>query len=412
MLSITSNAQAYFESNVLKHGNWGVKSSWTLVSGTDSDSIPDTDDDVQILNGDSIDVNVNSGCHHLTIGQGVNGQLGLGTNSSIVFTVTGNVLISANARFVVNRVSWKHTMYVSGNFTNNNLLEMYYDNVTYCEIYFNGNTNQTIDGIGSFNNFYNINIVNTGGINNNLVEFKPSFINTKGNDDLLVISSGYFKVSGSFNYTGHLFRLSPFFPANGGFWLDNPNVTITGKATNCSVYGLFRLTKGNFYCGINNTNNFEFQSGSKMLLEGGNLYIGSKFRGTNQSQTVDFEMTGGTMTVGYYGNLNQNFGTFDINTPGSSFTLTGGTIYIKNENTNSVQPVDYRNLSGTVNVTGGQAKFGDPALPGTPSYVIASGSTPTILPTTELVKSIISSKLILSGNINVHGTSSLIVVPH
>ena len=54
----TSNvllAQAVFESNT-DNGDWDSASSWTRISGTDDDDIPDSDDDVTILANDTINV--------------------------------------------------------------------------------------------------------------------------------------------------------------------------------------------------------------------------------------------------------------------------------------------------------------------------------------------------------------------
>ena len=48
-------AQAVFESNTAS-GDWNVVGCWALIGGSDSDGIPDSDDDVTILAGDLINV--------------------------------------------------------------------------------------------------------------------------------------------------------------------------------------------------------------------------------------------------------------------------------------------------------------------------------------------------------------------
>ena len=56
---IDVQAQANFNSNTTS-GNWNNPSSWTRVSGTDADGIPDADDNVTIKADNIITVNVAS----------------------------------------------------------------------------------------------------------------------------------------------------------------------------------------------------------------------------------------------------------------------------------------------------------------------------------------------------------------
>ena len=68
-------AQAVFESNTAG-GDWNVVGCWALIGGSDSDGIPDSDDDVTILAGDLInveptgtvsvdDITITGGLHYL-----------------------------------------------------------------------------------------------------------------------------------------------------------------------------------------------------------------------------------------------------------------------------------------------------------------------------------------------------------
>lgn len=54
-----------------RDGNWSYKATWTLVSGADTDSIPDADDNVTIKSSHDVTVNVNAACNDLTINNGV-----------------------------------------------------------------------------------------------------------------------------------------------------------------------------------------------------------------------------------------------------------------------------------------------------------------------------------------------------
>ncbi len=80
-------AQAVFSSNVAT-GNWNSAASWSVVSGTDGDGMPDSDDDVYVQSGHSITLTQNESCNDLHIstgtvvaGTGLEGAINLGTNT-------------------------------------------------------------------------------------------------------------------------------------------------------------------------------------------------------------------------------------------------------------------------------------------------------------------------------------------
>ncbi|MDI6804734.1 MAG: choice-of-anchor D domain-containing protein [Bacteroidota bacterium] len=70
--------------NSLTSGAWNVASSWTLVSGTDSDGIPDSDDDVTVLNGHIISLPASVNGKNVTINSG-GSIIGPNTGSSIFY---------------------------------------------------------------------------------------------------------------------------------------------------------------------------------------------------------------------------------------------------------------------------------------------------------------------------------------
>jgi hypothetical protein len=135
-----------------------------------------------------------------------------------------------------------------------------------------------------------------------------------------------------------------------------------------------------------------------MTIEGGTLRIAGRFSGTGTTQIINFNMSGGTMTVGAVGNAGSR-GTFDIPASGSSFTMSGGTIILQTASTNAT-PIDYRNVAGTANITGGTVQFGNSSTTGSPTFyigaaaglasklpnvVINSTGTPTVAPRTQIV---------------------------
>ncbi len=56
--------------NSAASGAWNSAGSWTLVSGSDADGIPDSDDDVTILNGHVIDLSESANAKNVTINSG------------------------------------------------------------------------------------------------------------------------------------------------------------------------------------------------------------------------------------------------------------------------------------------------------------------------------------------------------
>lgn len=82
--------QGNFNSNTLT-GNWSNPGSWTLVSGTDADGIPDADDNVTIVDTNAINMDVNSACNTLTF----NGNATLNFNTT-TRTLTVNGLMTMN----------------------------------------------------------------------------------------------------------------------------------------------------------------------------------------------------------------------------------------------------------------------------------------------------------------------------
>lgn len=98
-----SVAQAVFESNVSGgSGNWNNSGSWTLISGSDGDDVPDSNDDVTILSGDQINIRNDEDCDDLAIVGTLN------YSRSRTLTVNGNLTMSGTSAEItgnnINRV--------------------------------------------------------------------------------------------------------------------------------------------------------------------------------------------------------------------------------------------------------------------------------------------------------------------
>lgn len=70
--------------NSAQSGNWNVASTWTLVSGSDSDGIPDSDDDVIILGGHIVSLPASANVKNITINGG-GSLIGPNTGTTIYY---------------------------------------------------------------------------------------------------------------------------------------------------------------------------------------------------------------------------------------------------------------------------------------------------------------------------------------
>jgi hypothetical protein len=104
------SAQAVFESNVSGgSGNWNSSGSWTLISGSDGDNLPDANDHVTILSGDQINIRNNEACDDLTIAGTLN------YSRSRRLTVNGDLVMSGTSAEVTGNNASRELI-VSGNF--------------------------------------------------------------------------------------------------------------------------------------------------------------------------------------------------------------------------------------------------------------------------------------------------------
>ncbi len=136
---------------------------------------------------------------------------------------------------------------------------------------------------------------------------------------------------------------------------------------------MIRVTQGTYNIGTSSGNSLNYKTGSSLILEGGALNIAGRFTGTGTTQTISFNMSGGTMNVSTVGNSSATLATFNIPAAGSSFTVSGGAIILQRPN-GSTTGIDYINTAGTQNITGGTVQFGNASTPIGSTFQIAAGS--------------------------------------
>jgi len=314
-------------------------------------------------------------------------------------SVNGNLLINTGATLN----GGANTLTLGGNWTNNGTFTGNTGTVT-----FSKNGNQTITGTGS-NNF-NLIRVNMGVSINNTLEVLATNFNAP--DPFLTITNGTFKMSGSFTFTntfiigGPIYNIDP----GTGFWINNSNVTVTAQAGGMSVRGLLRLSAGTYNIGTGIDNSLNYVSGSTINIEGGALNIAGRLTRNNATATTSYTQSGGTVTVVEQGSTDPVFAGFDLGAVGSSFTMSGGTIVVRNATS---APADYLN-SASASVTGGTLQIGDAStinaqtirinsLHPIGNLLVSSATAQAVKPTAQLI----TSSLNVVGNITIQSGTIL-----
>ena len=359
----------------LSTGTWNTAARWSCGR------VPTTADTVTIDVAHTVTIDVNT---TNIISLTVNGILNVGnSNAARVVNVAGDITISSGATLQVPTTSnTSHTLNAGGNLTNNGSFNARSDANSLMNVTFNDNANQTVSGTGATNNFNLITINNTGAANNNIVEITAT--NFAPGTDFLTLTDGILKLSGSYTLSNDFFSSTGYtINSDEGLWLNNPNVTVTAQSTDITLNGLLQITAGTYNIGTGGDDDLRYNSGSVFIMEGGALNIGGKFRGDSPTtDTITFSMSGGTLTAPVEENDENSVGSFDIGNAGSSFTMSGGTIVIAEENTGTA--LDYRNVASTVNITGGIVQFGDNGSPASETYVVGGTAGTTNLPNVVL----------------------------
>ncbi|MCB0276120.1 MAG: T9SS type A sorting domain-containing protein [Calditrichaeota bacterium] len=258
--------------------------------------------------------------------------------------VHANLLINSGATLD----GGANTLTLGGDWTNNGTF-----NGNAGRVNFSRNGNQTIAGAG-LNNF-NLIRVDMGTSATNTLEVLSTHFNAA--DPFLTIVNGTFKISGSFAFSNSFITGGPIYNIDPGtgFWINNPNVTVTPQAGGVSVRGTLRLSAGTYNIGTAADHSLVYVGGSSIIIEGGALHIAGQLTRNNATATTSYNQSGGSVTVVEQGSTDPTFGGFDLGAPGSSFNMSGGTIVLRNATS---APVDYLN-SALANVSGGTLQIGD-----------------------------------------------------
>jgi hypothetical protein len=381
--------------------NWNTAGSWS-PSG-----VPANGDAVVIPSGSTVtlDTNTNS-----LLSLSVTGTLTIGNNNTNrTITVTGTVTVNSGGTFQT-AGNGGNALIVGGNLANAGTFDAVIGSAS-MDTTFNGSANQTLSGGGGTTDFNLINVNNTGAANNNIVEVTSTNFTVPAG--FLTLTDGIFKVSGSFTLTNTFFAAAGYtINADEGIWLNNANATVTAQNSDMNLNGLLRVSLGTYNVGTAADDCLVYGTGSTIDIQGGALNIAGGLRGNTVSalgttNTTTYSQSGGTVTtaiVNVASNITaggESYGSFDIHAPGSSFTMSAGTIVLQNP-TNV--PNDYV-VGGTLgSVTGGTVQFGNASTTIGNVYLMTS-TTPifnlTIKATTSPSSGITINPLTVKGVVTI-----------
>ncbi|WP_170172681.1 beta strand repeat-containing protein [Hymenobacter rigui] len=366
-------------------GNWSDPATWT------GGVVPTVSDDVTIIGGATVTLDVAASCASLTVAS------------------TGSLLTSATTPY---------QLQVAGSVTNNGTLDLSASTTVGSDLRFTGAGNASFGGTGTTD--LQTVIINKSAqadvVEMTLPAFTVKGVASATGDGFLAPRlingttvtdnmTGTLKLSGSATISSKVLLnqtlpsgATPtglFVPATGAIWLNNPNYTVVGQNNSTTVNGLLRITAGTYNVGTGSGNSLVFGSNSVYTMEGGTVTTAGRFTNFASSTTVTgtmtFTMSAGTINAANVANAG-SAPSFGVN---GTTTISGGTINLVQRST-ATSPLDYYVAGTTYNFTGGTLNIGTAATATNFDFRIR-GSVPNV--------SIPSGKTALMvGQTNVFGT--------
>lgn len=297
-------------------GNWGAG---TVPTAADGAYIPAGRTNYPLINA------AGATCYHLTIESGA---------SVAMDAVT------------------PYTLQVTGDWTNDGTFTPGLGTVE-----FNGtNALQTIKGTSTTD--FNILQVNKGALGNILEA--TSLITLNGSVNPLTITSGTFKLSSASTITPFTDGAGADLTTGKGLW-NNGGVINSGAFGWFLNAGLLRVSAGTVNVGTNPGNSIDYLNNGTLIMEGGALNIAARFTANVPASSIgQYIQTGGTLTVFTVGSSSTTQAPFNLS-PNTSFTMSGGTIVVQRQSSNTNGEVVIN--TSNHNVTGGTLQIGNASTP-------------------------------------------------
>lgn len=359
----------YFRSST--SGNWSSASTWESSSDNNSwqaaTLIPTNSAAfVTIQTGHTISIDASTTASYVDIeGTGILTFNGLAAQT---FTVSGNIRIkNSTGKFITQSSgTFTNSLIINGNIINEGVFDMSRGGTTLlCNVTFAKNGNQTVTGNGATTRFNKISL-DMGTTNANVLEIStaqfsaPDGFLENSSSTANRLKNGTLKLSGNFTYSGTPFSSNTFnnmIVSTAGFWLNNPNATLTAFNDSFDLTGNLRISSGTMNIGTTVGSSLRYNTGSTITIDGGNLNVISRIQAkTASTSTTTYTQSGGIVTL-MTSNLNSgSVAGLDFSATGSLFTMNGGTIVLQNENGGANLDV---NIKCATSITGGKIQLGN-----------------------------------------------------
>lgn len=409
-------------SSTASGGNWSSPSTW--IGG----AVPTDADDVTITAGATVTVDTSAAAANVTVGttDSLTGAKRLwalgGSPARLTFeetvgrtlTIAKNLTIETDGDFSTGGgTANSHTVSIGGNLTNNGTLDLSTNGgQAAAAISFTGALTATFGGTGAVTDIFRI--LMSKSSSNSTVELTVSNFTVNGSTTdgpgsaYLFLSGGVFKISGTFTGSHRTFGTDAYDPpAAAGFWLNNPNYTVTARPAPGHINGPFRLSAGEFNVGMGEDDTFVTRG--TFTVEGGRLTAAGRVF------VIGFSIlafTGGKLTACKV--VGDDCGV-SVNRSNAALTMSGGEIVMQNSGSYSmVGTLEIPNLTGTT------VRFGNDLTTGSGNFVVdgiapnvvldtSSGSPQTLVTSSEPVHvmnlDIQAGGLFRFHNLSFHGAS-------
>jgi len=380
-------------------GNWSNPGTWDLGA------VPTASDNVVIGNGTVVTLDGNYSCTNLTVGGGTSGTLLVGSSTTgLTLNILGDLKVKSAAVFKANNLfAATHTINLTGHITQNGTFNMRPVSTSVCNFVFNKNGNQTISGTGGTTTFSRMTL-NMGTSASNILHITTTNFSAASN--FLTLTNGTFKFSVPSNaVTLNAFTSTTTIPATCGIIMNSPNSVFYAHST-LNYQGSLTCTTGTVTIG-DAADESLISDGADITLTSGTINIAGRLDRLNSIALTNLVISGGTLNVNTIGSTSVTSSPFTINTSGSVFNMTAGSIVVRNAGASNL---GYTNInSSSYTFSGGTLQIGDASTPASQTMLITTDRpiAALVVNSTNSPAARLASALTVTGNVNVNATASL-----